>query len=304
MKITVYNENVMKNYIKALLVFLLAVSFGLLIFHVTRDAQFPLIDTKGFIAHEERNLIFIATALMLAVVLPVFALTAIIAWRYRASNASAKYLPDWEHNAVEEFIWWAIPCIIIVCLAGITWKTTHDLDPFRPFSSEEEIVQVVALNWKWLFIYPKHGVASLNVLEIPANSPVYFKITSDAPMNSFWIPALAGQIYAMSGMVTDLHVIADAPGTFRGSSANFSGKGFASMRFDVHAVPKPEYEAWIQSLKASSSSTLDRHAYDILTAPSENEPARYYGSVETDLFQSILEKYKDSMPSMDMAEHD
>lgn len=293
----------MKTYIKTFLVFVFIALFVALLYYVTRGASFPILHPAGSIAIQERNLILIATALMLAVVIPVFALTALIAWRYRSTNTSAKYLPNWEHNYIEEFIWWAIPCIIIIVLANITWRTTHELDPFRPITGNELHIQAVALDWKWLFIYPEEGIASVNFVEFPAGTPVRFSITSDAPMNSFWIPSLAGQIYAMTGMKTNLHVITNTPGSYYGMSSNLSGKGFAGMHFIAKAVPRDEYDAWVLTLKSATSTILDSAAYDALAKPSVNEPVRYYGGVQHTLFESILEKYMDSMPGME-AMHD
>jgi cytochrome o ubiquinol oxidase subunit 2 len=232
---------------------------------------------------------------MLAIVIPVFVLTAIISWRYRATTKSAKYLPDWSHNAIEEAVWWSVPCIIIFILAGITWKSSHTLDPFLPFGDESQIIQVVALDWKWLFIYPKEGVASVNFVELPVGRSVEFQITSEGPMNSFWIPQLGGQIYAMSGMTTQLHLIADETGEYRGSSANISGRGFSGMTFTAAAVPQSEFDAWVASTSAHAYM-LDDAAYGELAEPSKNEPVRYYGNVQSGLFDRIISKYSASMP--------
>lgn len=283
----------MKTWIKTFLVFAFVAGFAWLLWHLVHDQNIAILQPKGLIANEQRNLILIASALMLAVVLPVFALTTIIAWRYRATNTRARYLPNWEHNAAEEFVWWAVPCVIIIVLAGITWKTTHELDPFRPLPGDTEIIEVVALDWKWLFIYPHEGVATVNTIVFPVDKPVQFKITADAPMNSFWIPQLGGQIYAMSGMVTQLHLIAGEPGTYAGSSANLSGKGFSGMRFKAKAVSKEEFAAWIQSLKTQPA--LDKVTYDALAQPSSNEEPRYYGSVEQGLFDAIVQSYSSGM---------
>jgi cytochrome o ubiquinol oxidase subunit 2 len=243
----------------------------------------------------------IATVLMLGIIIPVFALTAIIAWRYRASNHSAKYLPNWEHNATEEFIWWAVPCIDIVILASIAWNSSRDLDPFRRLPGDNEVIEVVALDWKWLFIYPKENIATINYVEFPAGVPIEFRITSDAPMNSFWIPQLAGQIYAMTGMVTQLHLVADEPGLYQGVSANISGKGFAGMHFAVKATTPEEFQAWVSTTKAGSS-TLDSAAYSELLKPSMYDQVRYYASVDNTLFNKIFSQYDASM-QMHMDDH-
>jgi cytochrome o ubiquinol oxidase subunit 2 len=284
----------MRNYLKALLVVLLACFFAWLLWFLVRDSVIPVLQPEGAIATEERNLIVIASILMLAIVLPVFALTAIISWRYRATNTSAKYLPNWEHNNTEEFIWWAVPCIVIVILAGITWKSSYELDPFKPLPGKDEVIEVVALDWKWLFIYPRENIATLNYVEFPAGVPIEFRVTSDAPMNSFWIPQLSGQIYAMSGMVTQLHLVADEPGTYAGSSANISGNGFAGMRFAAKAVTLQEFQQWASSTE-SLPIALDPAAYNELLKPSMNDTVRYYGRVQPGIFNKIFSQYDATM---------
>jgi cytochrome o ubiquinol oxidase subunit 2 len=285
----------MKNYIKSLLVIVLAASFVWLLWYLAKDQTIAILQPGGAIALQERNLIIIATVLMLAVAIPVFLLTAIITWRYRATNTSARYLPNWEHNIVEEFVWWAIPCIIILILAIITWKSSHELDPFKPLPGKHIVIQVVSLNWKWLFIYPEEKIATVNVIQFPVDVPVEFQITSDAPMNSFWIPQLSGQIYAMTGMVTKLHMVANQSGMYSGFSANISGKGFSGMTFSAKAVSKDEFIQWIAETKGMPS-VLDADEYRKIAAPSTYEPPRYYGDVQNGLFDQIVSKYGDSMP--------
>jgi cytochrome o ubiquinol oxidase subunit 2 len=289
----------MNIYIKTALLILLGVSFAGLLWTLTAQTNMPLLQPKGLLAQQEMALVFTATLLMLAVVVPVFLLTALIAWRYRASNTSARYLPNWEHNIFEELVWWGVPCIIIFIIAHIAIKSSYELDPFVPLGEDHIQVQVVALNWKWLFIYPKEGIATINTLTLPAKQPVEFSITSDAPMNSFWIPQLSGQIYAMTGMVTKLHIIADTPGTYTGFSANLSGKGFSGMTFETHIVPEQEFDAWVAT-NANEPDTLDDHAYQSLSEPSVHDPVRYYGRVSPGLFDSIVKKY---MPTLDSMSH-
>lgn len=286
----------MRNYLKTLIIIVFACGFVWLLWFLTRDSSIPILQPKGPIALQERNLIAIATVLMLAVVVPVFFLTAIISWRYRATNTSAQYLPNWEHNATEEFIWWAVPCVIIVILAAITWKSSHELDPFKPLPGNKEVIEVVALDWKWLFIYPKENIATINYIELPVGVPIEFRVTSDAPMNSFWIPQLSGQIYAMTGMTTQLHVIANEPGIYTGASANISGRGFAGMKFAVKAVMPEEFQAWVSST-TQVSGTLDPKEYASLLKPSTDEPARYYGRVVPGLYERIVSQYDASMPA-------
>lgn len=216
-----------------------------------------LLDPQGPIATQQRNLLLWVTGLMLIVVVPVFALLAFIAWKYRATNKRAKYQPDWDHNPKLEAVWWGVPGAIIVVLAAITWVSTHTLDPFRPLATNQKPleVQVVALQWKWLFIYPETGQASVNQVTIPSGRPVRFSITADAPMNSFWVPQLGGQIYAMEGMVTQLNLQADRPGTYQGVSSNLSGTQFADMRFNVRALTPEQFETWQTETKTMPELT-------------------------------------------------
>ncbi len=251
-----------------------------------------LLDPKGTIALQQRDIMLTATVLMLTVVIPVLILTAVIAWRYRASNTKARYLPNWDHNKMEEFVWWGVPTIIIGILAVITWQSSHVLDPFRPLASPKNtlVIRVIALDWKWLFLYPEQNIATVNFIQIPEDRPIRFEITADAPMNSFWIPQLAGQIYAMAGMVTQLHIEANEPGDYAGASANFSGAGFAGMKFTVRASSEKEFDQWVQSVQ-TGSAVLDRDTYGSLMEPSVEEPARFYAGTEPGLFEYVLDKF-------------
>lgn len=251
-----------------------------------------LLDPKGFIAAEESALIIQATLMMLVVIVPVFVLLFYFAWHYRASNPHARYMPNWEHSKMDELVWWAIPFEIILVLSALTWTSTHELDPRKPLDSSVApiTVQVVALPWKWLFIYPELGIATVNDLHIPTNTPINFKITADAPMNSFWIPQLGGQIYAMTGMVTPLHLIANEEGTFKGMSANYSGEGFADMTFSVHANNKEVFDLWVLQTRQHSDS-LHLPTYKELAKPSAALEPRYYGSVSPTLFEDIVMQF-------------
>lgn len=251
-----------------------------------------IFDPQGSVALQERNLIITAAALMMLVVVPVLVLTFVIAWRYRASNTKATYSPDWDRNRIIEGIWWSIPLVIILILGTITWKSTYALDPFKPLESNVAplTIEVVALDWKWLFIYPNEGIATVNFIEAPVGTPINFRLTADAPMNSLWIPQLSGQIYAMTGMITQLHIIANTPGTYAGASANISGKGFAGMTFSLKAVSNPEYVAWVAETK-SAGAPLTQKAYTELAKPSEDNPVTYYSSVESGLFMNIVNSF-------------
>lgn len=247
---------------------------------------------KGIIALEERNLLFIIQAIMLLVIIPVYVLTFIFSWKYRADNKKAKYDPDLVDNRLAEYIWWGIPCIFTLIIAVLTWEKTHQLDPFKPIESNNKpmTIQVVALQWKWLFIYPEEKIATVNFVQFPKQVPIRFEITADAPMNSFWIPHLGGQIYAMPKMRTELNLIANQLGDFRGSSANLSGEGFAGMHFIVRASTEADYSQWLESAKLSSH-VLDKAQYDKLAAPSQNNPIEIYQLKADNLFDQIIMKY-------------
>ncbi len=255
----------------------------------------PLLETRGVMAQKERNLMLFAAALSLVVVIPVFAMAIFIAWKYREGNEKAAYTPDY-HNGLAEITWWVLPGILITILSVVAWNSSHTLDPFQPIKSDTPTlhVQVVALDWKWLFIYPQQHIASINQLEIPVNTPVAFDITSDAPMNSFWIPQLAGQIYAMPGMSTQLHIMASQTGAYNGSSANISGIGFAGMDFVTDAVTTTQFNEWVHAAKHAPDQ-LTKAVYSQLAKPSQNNPHAYYSYVDPSLYTMVIDKYM--MPS-------
>lgn len=263
---------------------------------ILSGCEFDVLNPKGAIGLQEKSLILTSTWAMLIVVIPVILLTLFFAWKYRASNTTAAYRPDWSHSTRIEVVIWAVPAVIILFLAGLTWDSTHALDPYKPIASEVKPidVDVVALDWKWLFIYPDLGIAAVNQLAMPVGTPVNFHITSDSVMNSFFIPRLGSQIYAMAGMVTQLHLIADEAGDYDGLSANFSGPGFSDMTFHALAVPNDRFDQWVQQVR-SASAHLDADEYQKLAAPSTANPVTYFSQVSPPLFHSIVMKY-DSEP--------
>ena len=259
-----------------------------------------LMHPAGAVASQQGHLIVVATVLMLLVIIPVMALTALFAWRYRKSNTSATYLPDWDHSTQLELVIWAAPLLIIIALGAVTWISTHTLDPYRPLRRIDPAhavtpdmkpitVEVVALDWKWLFIYPEQGIATVNELAAPVNVPIEFKITASSVMNSFFIPSLAGQIYAMPGMETQLHAVMNQAGAYDGFSANYSGAGFSDMRFKFHGLSAPDFARWVEEAKASGK-TLDRARYLQLERPSEREPVQRYANVSAGLYEGILDR--------------
>lgn len=254
-----------------------------------------VLQPAGEIAQKERALIYFAVLLSVLVVVPVYILTIVIVLRYRETNTRTKlssYRPDWNGSWRLETLWWGIPLLIIGILSVVTWVSAHQLDPYKPIDSTVKPIniQVVALNWKWLFIYPDQNIASVNLAEVPVGTPISLSITSDTVMNSFWVPQLGGQIYAMPGMSTQLHLIADKTGSYFGSPANIAGSGFAHMDFTVRAVSARDFSSWTKTAMASGKS-LDIMAYQQLAQPSQDNPVRYYAPVAPNLYNSIVMHY-------------
>jgi cytochrome o ubiquinol oxidase subunit 2 len=254
--------------------------------------QYVVLDPKGPVGASQRDLIVISTILCAVVIVPVLILSAVIVWRYRdkPDNKSA-YEPNWSHSTKAEAIWWTVPIIVIGLLAVVTIRYTYDLEPSKPLASEKApvTIQVSSLDWKWLFMYPEQGIATVNTLNIPADRPVKFELTADSPMNSFWIPQLGGQIYTMSGMAMTLYLQADHEGQYWGSGANFTGEHFAQMRFDVNATSEEDFDKWVNEVK-QQSQPLTQETYKTLAEPGTSNVA-YYSSFPEGLFQDIVTKY-------------
>jgi cytochrome o ubiquinol oxidase subunit 2 len=257
-----------------------------------------VLDSAGDVARQQGDLVVISTLLMLIIVVPVLVMIGLFAWRYRATNSAATYKPDWDHSTQLELLIWAIPLLIIICLGAVTWVGTHLLDPYRPLARTAPgqpvgtdvkplEVQVVALHWKWLFIYPEQGIATVNELAVPEGRPLRFRISSSSVMNSFYVPAMAGQIYAMPGMETKLHAVFNETGNYEGFSANYSGAGFSNMRFGVRSMTPAGFERWAEQAR-TRGTTLDRAAYLKLERPSEKEPVRRYARVDSELFDRVV----------------
>lgn len=258
-----------------------------------KHSNMQVLNPAGSIGAKERNLMYFALGLSLIVVIPVYILLFAIVWRYREGNKKkAKYSPELSGHWLAETVWWLIPTILITILSVVTWQSSHSLDPYRHIASPTKPlkIQVVALDWKWLFVYPDQHIASVNLVQFPVNTPVEFQITSDAPMNSFWIPQLGGQIYAMPGMSAQLNLIADRTGSFHGSSANISGEGFAGMDFTARASTESDFGAWVRSAQ-HSPHRLSRQTYGQLAKPSQNNPVAYYSKPPSDLYDQIILKY-------------
>lgn len=253
---------------------------------------------SGDVALQQRNLVLASTGLMLLIILPVIGLTLFFAWRYRASNEAAVYDADWHHSTQLELVIWTAPLIIVIALGALTWISTHTLDPYRSLMRigpgravaagvKPLEVEVVALDWKWLFVYPEYGIATVNELAAPVDRPIAFKITASSVMNAFYVPALAGMIYAMPGMETKLHAVINKAGTYKGLSSHYSGSGFSRMTFQFHGLEGKDFDAWVAKAK-DTGSELSREAYRELEKPSEGVPPTFYKSVADGLFGSIL----------------
>jgi cytochrome o ubiquinol oxidase subunit II len=250
-----------------------------------------ILDPQGPIASAERLLLINATAIMLVVVIPVIFATLAFAWWYRAANARAGRSTDESYEERVEFVVWSIPALTVILLGGVIWIGSHQLDPRAPIPAKSDPlrVDVVSLDWKWLFIYPDQGIATVNQLVIPAETPVEFRLTSATVMNSFFVPQLGSQIYTMGGMTTHLNLLAYAPGEYPGFSANFSGDGFSDMQFVVKSVTAGDFNAWLGQAR-SAGSALDDNGYAELAKPSKAVPPMIYRLVDPKLFDRILDK--------------
>ncbi|CAN5754904.1 ubiquinol oxidase subunit II [soil metagenome] len=284
----------MKRYFVLPIIAALAFLGIVLLGHI-HGGNLAVLHPAGSVASEELEVMLLTALLSSSVVIPVFGLLFWFAWRYRATSSKTekRHRPGWDHdNWIAETIWWVVPTLIIILLSFIAWKSAHDLDPYKALRSDVPpiTIQVVALDWKWLFIYPQQGIATVNMVEFPEHTPVHFELTADAPMNSFWLPKLAGQIMVMPGMQTQLHISADSTGSYNGASANISGRGFASMTFVAKSVSSEDFDAWVANVK-QTSEPLTNETYAALAAPSEQLPAMTYGSVADGLYSAIIMKY-------------
>ncbi len=269
---------------------------------MSSTSLFAVLDPKGIIALSERGLMIHAIEYMLIVAIPVYFLLFFFAWRYRAGNTKAVYWPNWEHSKLEELVWWAIPIEIVLVLGALTWGSTHQLDPRRPLDATPPlIIEVVALDWKWLFIYPDQNIATVNYVRVPVDRPVQFKVTADAPMNSFWIPQLGGQIYAMTGMVNSLNLEANQPGQYAGASANYSGMGFADMKFMAEATSESDFESWVRATK-QGSTTLNLVEYHALSEPGTTKSIMF-ASVTPHLYDSVIGQFMDANAAEEHMQH-
>ncbi|WBO21064.1 ubiquinol oxidase subunit II [Sphingomonas abietis] len=254
-------------------------------------ASAGVLDPQGPIGAAERLILFNSLGIMLAIVIPTIVAILAVAWWFRASNSQALYRPDWEYSGRIELVVWAIPAMVVLLLGGIGWVGSHDLDPPKPLASPVKAVnvEIVSLDWKWLFLYPDQGIASVNRLVVPAGTPVSFRLTSATVMNSFFVPQLGSQIYTMAGMATRLNLMADKPGLYPGLSAQFSGDGFSDMRFTMEAVPRAQFDSFVAQAKAQGP-TLDAGGYAALAQESRKVAPFTYRAVMPGLFDTIVKQ--------------
>ncbi len=261
--------------------------------------KFALLDPKGAVGVQNKELIITAILLMLIVVIPVILMTIYFSYKYRASNTDEEYAPEWSHSTKIEVVVWTIPIIIIAILATVTWHTTHKLEPSKSLDGttvEPMVIEVVSLDWKWLFIYPEQRIATVNYVAFPKDIPVKFKITSDNIMNSFFIPQLGSQLYAMPGMVTRLNLIANEAGDYKGISASYSGDGFSDMKFTATALADQQsFESWVRQVKGSPQALNSSADYEWLAEPSIKVPVTFYSQVPEDLFSDIVTQFEGGM---------
>ena len=264
------------------------VSLTVIALLLTSACNRGVLDPVGPVGRAEKTILINSTAIMLAIIIPTMIATLAVAWWFRASNKKAQYRPDWEYSGAVEMVVWSIPALTVLLLGGIAWIGSHDLDPAKPLPSKNPPVnvEVVSLDWKWLFIYPDQGIATVNQLVIPAGTPVNFKLTSATVWNVFFVPQLGTMIYTMPRMADRLNLQADKVGVYDGISAHFSGDGFPGMQFKVHALPPQQFAAWAAS--ARSGPALDGAAYDQLQKPSSYVKPQTYGRVAPGLFDAIV----------------
>jgi len=265
----------------------------LVIAFLLQDKNIALLHPKGLIAQEQLILMFIALGLMLLIAIPALTMLYFTAWKYRESNTKAEHEPSKRHNRSLVLVMWLVPAVFATVLALIMIPSTHRLEPNKSIAAENKplTIQVVAMRWKWVFIYPEQNIATVNYVQIPEDTPVKFELTADeAPMSSFWIPNLGGMLYAMTGHNNQLNLIADTPGDYPGSSAEINGEGFAGMQFTARASSQGDFDDWLQKMKRSPA-VLDTAEYAKLLKPSEDTPAAFYSATEPGMYATVLKKY-------------
>lgn len=276
------------------LIIFLAILIGVVgIVVVLTNENALIVHPKGVIARDELRLIITNILLMLLIIVPTYILLFFVFWKYCIKNKDAPYDPEHTHGPIGEWMMWGLPSIIVVIMAIVTWYATHALNPYKPIESEEKplTVQVIALDWKWLFIYPELGIATLNDFHLPERVPIHLRLTADhSPMNSFWIPQLSGQIYSMTGMSTQLYLMADGPGKYVGRAVEINGEGYSDMTFSVTSTSQQDFEEWVAQVRASSHR-LTEEIYADLVKPSIIKSITLFSDVEKDIYKKTVHKY-------------
>lgn len=284
---------------------LVLIEFGLIIAFLLRDKNIALFNPKGVIAEQQMYLLIYVSVVLLLAAVPTILLLYFMAWKYRESNERAVHDPNVRRGKLFELSIWGIPTVIMVILVVAMYPATHTLEPRKTIASDKEpiTIQVISMRWKWVFLYPEQKIATVNFVQIPEDTPIIFELTADeAPMSSFWIPNLAGQLYTMTSHVNRLNVLAEDVGDYPGSSAEINGAGFAGMKFTARVSTSADFERWTETTR-QSTSILDSAAYRKLVEPSENNPVAYYANYEDGLYDTIIAKYSGSHAGHGDTEH-
>jgi cytochrome o ubiquinol oxidase subunit 2 len=282
------------------------IALSLLVATLLKGSDIALLNPKGVIASEERKLMFYTVFILLDIGIPTLLLFYLVAWRYRDTNEKAHHTPNTSGSKSLVFLIWALPFVIMLLLAAVMWPAAHRLAPKQAIISDAKpmTIEVIAMRWKWLFIYPEQDIATVNFVQIPTNTPVQFVITADeTPMSSFWIPHLGGQLYAMTGHENQLNLMAETPGDYEGRSAEINGAGFAGMTFTTRASSREEFNQWVQSIRLSTQ-TLGTNEYKELLVPSENNSSVFYAKADPNLFNNLILKYNGSHGGHAETEHE
>ena len=291
----------MHKLAKLLIALFLVLDIILFFRFLLQNLNIQVLNPKGVMAIQEKDALFFAAGICLAIVIPIVLTTFFFAWKYRDGNKKAKYTPDWNNSAKFEVFRWGLMCAVIGILAVFTWRIAHVLDPWKVLDSKVEpiTIQVVALQWRWLFIYPKQQIATMNFVEFPESTPINFELTADAPMNSFWIPQLGGQMYAMAGMSTKTHFMVNKIGEFNGASAEISGSGFSGMKFVAKSVSNEDFKSWVENTK-NATNRLDFAKFNEISKPLADDTVVYYTVDDNDLYNKVVMKYMSptTMPLM------
>lgn len=281
-----------KTKFKIIFAIFLALNIVVFIYLLINQGTVSILEPKGVIAFAQKQIIIQVMLIMMAVVIPVFGFAAYVIFKYRANQKPSSYEPNKTESPIVAVILWGVSITTVSIIGVVIWQSSHALDPYKKLESPVEpiTIQVVALNWKWLFIYPKEGIATVNYIMFPKDTPITFKLTADAPMNTFWIPQLGGQTYAMAGMQNEINLMANEYGIYNGSATEINGKGYSGMKFKATAVSQADYQAWVKGVQ-ESLQPLNKEVYKELAKESANNLSVDYSWVEPNLFDTIIMSY-------------